>query len=337
MAILPFVDFANRSEKLVDRLIYEQILERNPLLAMLTVRNNPTLQEKWFTENSIPALQYRAENESYTDTYAEVIPNLMIFGRKGFTYGIDHQSAQVPGLVENNELTLQLTLKLKGMRLDLNDEIINANPLTDPREPLGIKGIIDYVDPVTDGVGSSEGEINLLWTGTGNNNGVNFGTDPKIYIQELNRLIRACNDKPSMILMNDWLLDTIEAVTVDAAANQALATMFKPKEATYTMNGRTKSYQYLEYKNIPLIDPGQDSQRSDILAFDETWGGSGVTTSMVAVVAGEADFHVVQSRPPVIKRKEGNELVEGRTLDYMSGYKYGSYKCLARMRGILQA
>ena len=337
MPILPFVEYANRLEKRTDRAIYETIFENNPLIAMLAVRDNPTLQEKWYTEGTLPQTQKRAANGTYTDTKATFQPNFLTFAYQGFTVSLDHQQALAPSTLDSKgELGLQMKQHLKAFRMDFASDVVNANIANDPKDTLGIKALIDIVDPIQDGVGSSEGEINLVYRGSANNDGVNFGDDPKIIITELNRLIAACNTHPTAIILDEWFIQQLFAIMLTKATNNVLANLFKPATATYTMNGRQYTYDYLTYRNIPLINPGTDSQNKKILDFNEKWGSSSVTTSIIAVVSSDTDFHIVQARKPVVVEKEGNELVTGRTLDYLRGFKYGSHRCIARMRGILQ-
>ena len=320
---------------MLPELIYD-IINTNPLMGYFDFGSEPSLRLKWWKASTLPTTGFRASRTPYTASKGTIKPEevqLHYYGGK--TEGIDRNEANIPGFDGLSERVRQVDMMTESIAYDMPWQVVKSNAYGIP-DPAAFDGVYALVNQINPNISpSAEDGGNLKWTGAANANGVALGTDAKVIMMELRRLFKAVNTtRPTVLLMPDWIQAELESISSTQGSFGPLANAFQYRDVPFVINGETLTYSILMYRgSIPCIDPGFNSQGAAIMDFDETWGTSDVTGSIVALRIGVRGFRIYQQRPIDVTPIETEVTIQDM-MDWPLAPVPVVKNCIARTRGI---
>jgi len=228
---------------------YSPVLEDLPFIE---VQGNSF---KYNQEAVLPGVEFRAVNDSYTESAGAVnqeSESLVIYGG---VVDVDRYLQQVRGSI-NDQRALQTRLKVKALALGFTREFFEGDSTVDTNSFDGLQNRLSGDQVITADDGSGNGDVLTLDYVDALIDAVWGGPDV-IYLNKVNRrkLISLARD--------------LEIVTVEMDAT-----------------GKVHTY----YDGIPVKVVGKDNLNAEILGFDETEGTETECSSIYAARYGAEEF-----------------------------------------------
>jgi len=228
---------------------YSPVLEDLPFIE---VKGNSF---KYNQEAVLPGVEFRAVNDSYTESAGAVnqeSESLVIYGG---VVDVDRYLQQVRGSI-NDQRALQTRLKVKALALGFTREFFEGDSTVDTNSFDGLQKRLTGDQVITANDGSGNGDVLNLDYVDALIDAVWGGPDA-IYMNKVNR-------RKLISLARDLEIVTVE---MDAA-------------------GKVHTY----YDGIPVKVVGKDNLNAEILGFDETEGTETECSSIYAVRYGAEEF-----------------------------------------------
>ena len=298
-------------------------LETSPMMSFMQFVERPNLTSTFFIEGDLTDVDYRAYNDSAPlsapISTEEVKTELFPLADR---MEIDPLLADVRTRENPSYIAEQIKRRFTAFGLNFKRAIVGKN--FDPLRPKGLYGWINYYNSATnqtviDVAGAATSILTLGATA---------------FIQKMGELTDATLGLPFMYLTNRNIIRQIDALTIASPNNTALAMKFAWK--TYQVLPGIEM-RYATWEDRPLVPVDQDALRAEIMPFDETFGASNLTSSILAVRIGEEDCIGLQRdmSGPIIRDYLAANTKRVVEIDWPNGMEVRNYKSAARLRGIL--
>lgn len=292
------------------------VLEDSPVMSYIPLEVEPRGMRSYVREGVLPAGSFRQLNTTYANegvsVYTEDTVTLKPFGSK---VTIDRKIANMDTKFGTSQAALQIDAHNRGIAADLKRNIVHSDISINGF--LGLRRLTE-IGPVSQ---------SLLYNNAANGQQL---TSAALVVENFDRLLDAVGN-PDVLICGRGLLQRLNALILSAATNNVLAQKFR---RTVWTNDLGIKFSIAEYDGIPMIPIGFDSQRSEILAFNETQGTSTDCTSVYALRFGAQGVKLlVDSLTPSITRvpvEYGETIVN----DWMVALFVQDPYSIARLRGI---
>lgn len=241
------------STNMLQRGVIQTFIDESPVLDRLPFMEIEGNAYQYTQESALPGIAFRAVNAGYTESTGAVVNatvGLKIFGGDA---DVDRFIARTLGNL-NDQRAIQTRLKAKAAAIFFTLNFFEGDSAT-PEQFDGLRKILTGNQIVTAGANGAT-----------------------LTLAMLDDLISRVPGGPDVIYAPSQSIAKINALVLATGA---------------TVPVERDQYGKLVkmYAGIPIIDPGfAGDGTTQILAFDETMGASGVTTSLYAVKFGEQEF-----------------------------------------------
>lgn len=292
------------------------VLENSPIMSYIPLEEEPRLMRSYVREGVLPAGAFRQLNAGYASegvaVYTEDTVTLKPFGSK---VTIDRKIAILDSKFGMSQAALQIDAHNRGLAADLKKFIITSD--------VTVNGFIGLRRFTEIGPASQ----NLLYNNAANGQSL---TSAALVVENFDRLLDAVGN-PDVLICGRGLIQRLNALILSSSTNNVLAQKFR--RTTWT-NPLGIKFSIAEYDGIPMIPIGYDSQRAEIIDYNETQGTSTDCTSVYAVRFGTQGVKLlVDSMTPTINRvpvEYGETIVN----DWMVALFVQDPYSIARLRGI---
>lgn len=292
------------------------VVEDSPLMSLMTIEVEPRGARSYVREGVLPEGAFRQFNAAYSEkkaVYAEDTVTLKPFGGQ---VTIDRKIAQMDSKFGMNQGAQQIEAHFRGLAADLKKAVVKS---TD-QNSNGFLGLetLTAIGPASQ---------NILYDNQANGAALSTAA---LLVANMDNLINAVGN-PSVMVASRNMLAKINALALSAATNNVLAQLFRWVQWT-NPNGMT--WNIGEYRGIPFIPVGFDSQRADILPFTESQGNTTDNSSIYALRFGTQGVKMLVDKPtPDVFEID---TASGRTFqpDWLTALFVQDPYSIARLRGI---
>lgn len=316
------LDIARSTQDPMASGIISTVIETSYLMSQMPVETEPMMTRKATREGKLPQAGFRANGEAFSDnektTYNDYTVDLQPFG---LNIGLDRKSKKIQTLSGRSVEAQQIESAVRGMSLDLKKQIMKSQRASGK----GFDGLQYIIEQ-----GPSSQKISYEAAANGSQL-----TDGAKLVDNFDQLISAVGT-PDVLISSEQTIREARALSMAATANNPLLGMIEWETVTIDgPNGEPMRYRVATYNGIPWLPAGYDSQRSNVLDYDESQGSSSVTASVYAIRfgAGGLKLLVDQEEPEVdlVKDTSGHTAV----IDWAVAPFVDDPYSIARLNGIL--
>lgn len=305
----------------------KKTIETSPLINFFPQRiaNGPVLMYR--NENKLPQIGNRAYGNPYSgEQTAKYSPGMIALSVFGGKFSTDRLLEEVPVVAGGTNVTEQVMAWARSFALDWKKFLFNASKAYSTG--LQFDGL-QYI--------LQSSQVFDFETVTGSPN-IAAATVQEI-IEVLDKGIRACISRPSVICMNRVVFDQMRSMFVNAN-NSVAASVFTDGMVSLPgiQNGQMIQVFTGAYRGIPIIFPDQDSQGIEILGFDEDRPstGTGANRSSIYFITAQPSIYEMIAQFPTGYKVFDRVGENGRVIDvdfpYAMWLKH--YRGAARIGGI---
>ncbi|MFF2618109.1 major capsid protein [Kitasatospora sp. NPDC058046] len=260
---LTLAESAKLSTEDLQRGVIETFIQESPILDRLPLIQTKGTAYRYNEESALPGVSFRAVNEAYPESVGAVSSRIETLAILGGDSDVDKFLVQTRGDV-NDQRAIQETLKVKAASLHFADQFFNGDTAVDPKGLDGLrKRLIGRQVLDAKGVGP-----------------VANGYDFFDALDALTAQVRGITGQNGALYMNAAILAKIRSGFRRLGGAELLTSEINGKKATM-------------WNGIPMLDPGQKLDGTDILPLTAGTGGK-ETGDIYAVRFGttEADAGV---------------------------------------------
>ncbi|OGK08490.1 MAG: hypothetical protein A2Y63_04205 [Candidatus Riflebacteria bacterium RBG_13_59_9] len=301
---LTLAEAAKLENDYLRRGVIETFGEYSPVLADLPFMQVQGNSYRYNLEETLPNVEFRAVNESYTESTGTVTADsesLVIFGG---VVDVDRYLQQVRGSI-NDQRAVQTRLKVKALALAFTREFFEGDSTVDPNSFDGLVKRLSGGQVVTANSGSGNGDV--------------------LSLEYIDQLIDTVWGGPDVLYMNK-------------ANRRKLVQLARETELVVVeMDAASKVHTY--YDGIPVKVVDKDNNNVDILGFDETVGTETECSSIYAARYGADEFVCGLSNGGIQVEDLGliaNPPVYRTLIEWYVGLAIFNPKAAARLKGIHQ-
>lgn len=308
----------------VRALTVKKFVETSEANSFMQFEERPNLTSTFFTESELPETDFRAYNSEAVDSGGQIDEERKttlkpLAGR----IEVDPLLAEVSQRNGENYVAKQISLRARSMGFRMKETFIGRS--NTPLQPRGLYGWVDEYN--------NANNPTLIDAATSGSTIAGLGASG--VIQLLGELTDIVLGRPTMFLTNRTIIRQIQALTVTAAANNALA-----EYLTFdwmTVPGTNVQKRMAMWQGIPMVPVDYNAQRQEIMAFDEPApDGSGADncSSILAVIFGEEDTMMLQKdrSGPIIRDNTYNKRIID--IDWPMELEVRRDRSVGRIRGI---
>lgn len=260
---LTLAESAKLSTEDLQRGVIETFVQESPILDRLPLIETEGTAYRYNEESELPGVSFRAVNEAYPESVGAVNSRIETLAILGGDSDVDKFLVQTRGNI-NDQRAIQETLKVKAASLHFSDQFFNGDTAVNPKGLDGLrKRLIGRQVLDAKGVGP-----------------VANGYDFFDALDALTAQVRGINGQNGALYMNAAILAKVRSGFRRLGGAELLTSEINGKKATM-------------WNGIPMLDPGQKLDGTDILPL--TAGAGGKETGDIYAVrfgATEADAGV---------------------------------------------
>ncbi|MFF2746835.1 major capsid protein [Kitasatospora sp. NPDC058048] len=260
---LTLAESAKLSTEDLQRGVIETFVQESPILDRLPLIQTEGTAYRYNEESELPGVSFRAVNEAYPESVGAVNSRIETLAILGGDSDVDKFLVQTRGNI-NDQRAIQETLKVKAASLHFSDQFFNGDTAVNPKGLDGLrKRLIGRQVLDAKGVGP-----------------VANGYDFFDALDALTGQVRGIAGPNGALYMNSAILAKIRSGFRRLGGAELLTSEINGKKATM-------------WNGIPMLDPGQKLDGTDILPLTAGTGGK-ETGDIYAVRFGstEADAGV---------------------------------------------
>ncbi|MEV7931284.1 major capsid protein [Kitasatospora sp. NPDC088779] len=260
---LTLAESAKLSTEDLQRGVIETFVQESPILDRLPLISTEGTAYRYNEEFELPGVSFRAVNEAYPESVGAVSSRIETLAILGGDSDVDKFLVQTRGNI-NDQRAIQETLKIKAASLHFSDQFFNGDTAVNPKGLDGLrKRLIGR--QVLDAKGAGP---------------VANGYDFFDALDALTGQVRGISGQNGALYMNAAILAKIRSGFRRLGGAELLTSEINGKKATM-------------WNGIPMLDPGQKLDGTDILPLTAGTGGK-ETGDIYAVRFGstEADAGV---------------------------------------------
>lgn len=306
------------SEDDLQRGVIEIFVQESPILDRIPLLFIEGNAYAYNSEKTLPGVAFRSVNESYTESTGTVVQaseSLVILGGDA---DVDRFIVQTRGNL-NDQRAIQTRMKIKAASYKYQDTFFNGDVTVDTKAFDGLKKrltgdqVVDYADNGA-GVNTDEATRNGFFDA----------------LDDLVARVPGINGSNGAIYANSYIQGKIRS-----AGRRVGGVDFFREDTT--------GKRVLAWNGIPVLDPGQTPDGTDILPQTETQGSSSAAASIYAVKFGEdegdqATTGLTNGGIMVDDLGQLQEKPAYRTrIEFYCGLATFGGKAAARLRGVLNS
>ncbi|MFJ6380481.1 major capsid protein [Kitasatospora sp. NPDC092039] len=260
---LTLAESAKLSTEDLQRGVIETFVQESPILDRLPLIETEGTAYRYNEESELPGVSFRAVNEAYPESVGAVNSRIETLAILGGDSDVDKFLVQTRGNI-NDQRAVQEVLKVKAASLHFSDQFFNGDTAVNPKGLDGLrKRLIGRQVLDAKGVGP-----------------VANGYDFFDALDALTAQVRGISGQNGALYMNAAILAKIRSGFRRLGGAELLTSEINGKKATM-------------WNGIPMLDPGQKLDGTDILPLTAVTGGK-ETGDIYAVRFGatEADAGV---------------------------------------------
>ncbi|MGW6920844.1 major capsid protein [Streptomyces sp. NPDC054950] len=312
---LTLAEAAKLSQDDLQRGVLETFVQESPVLdriPFLTIQGNAYAYNE---EATLPGVEFRAVNGSYSETTGTVNPKSEKLVILGGDADVDRFIVQTRGNL-NDQRAVQTRMKVKAASYFFQDKFINGDTAVDTNGFDGLKKRLtgsQVLAAATNGMGPVAG-----------------GHDFFDALDALIAQVPGINGSNGALYTNSKVISRIKSSARRLGGVEMIRDALTQKMVA-------------TYNGIPLLDIGQTAAGADIITQTETQGSSSVASSVYAVKFGtaEGDQAVTGLTNGGVQVRDLGELdtkpVYRTRLEFYTGLAVFGGKGAARLTGVLNA
>lgn len=291
-------DYMGRAAEPAMGALIGYVIERSPILNYLNLEYYPRVDCSFSVQGQLPQGEYRnidaAFQKKQTKAPEKYFQQMKDFGG---TKTVDFMLAQEATAMGGNYSSRVVRDLARAFTLDVKKNIFGAN-----RQDNGVYGLIDWNNEYA----PLQASETLIGFGSGTARAINTGStaDAQLIDQRMMQLELAV--RPDFYVTNRNIMTQILAVASNAPNSTLGGALNTERVVIQDPAGMFQpiTTKIVTYRDTPILDIGEDSQDNPVFAFDETAGGSSVTSRIMAVNTGESGVTVRHYHPNLVDALE---------------------------------